>query len=85
MPSTNSERIWLPKHKYGPFFLKALSDFCMHHRISQKLAFPNETMLPHDFLSYILDIMARSMGEDKRLALIYELEEYKKGLPFDLR
>lgn len=75
----------LPKSSYQPFFLKVMSDFCMHHNIPQNLPSPSGNMLPHKLLSYIVDLMAYSMGKDKRDAIASELEEYKKGLPFDLR
>lgn len=57
----------------------------MHHGIPQNLPMPTGVMLPHNLLSHIIDLMSRSMGEQKRKTLIEDLEEYKLGLPFDLR
>lgn len=75
----------LPKHRYEPFFMKVLNDFCSHHNISSGSLAPSGNMLPHKLFSYILDIMTLSMGEEKRKDLLRELEDYKEGLPFDLR
>jgi hypothetical protein len=75
----------LPKQRYEPFFMKVLSDFKKFHNIPDNIQPPQGNMMPHKLLSYILDVMASSMGQDTRKALIAELDEYKKGLPFDLR
>lgn len=75
----------LPKHKYEPFFMKIIKDFIEFHKLPDTIPPPQGNMLPHKLLSYIADLMAFSMGPKKRDDLIIELEEYKEGLPFDLR
>lgn len=65
--------------------MKVMSDFCMHHNIHQSIPAPQGNMLPHNLFSYIVNLMAHSMGQDKVNELKKELDEYKQGLPFDLR
>lgn len=83
-PVIQSE-INLPKKNFEPFFLKVLNDFIHHHNLPKDIPVPNGCALPHKIFSYIVDILAHSMGEEKRNQLIKELEDYKLGLPFDLR
>jgi len=85
MVQPSKELLILPKQRYEPFFMKVMSDFMAHHNISEFPNPPNGTMLPYKLMSYILDVMTRSMGEEKRNELLRELKEYKEGLPFDLR
>jgi len=79
-----SEPLILPKQWYEPFFMKVLNDFREHHNIPDTIPLPSGNMKPHKLLSYILDVMAHSMGEEKRNSILKELEEYKSGLPTDL-
>lgn len=76
--------LMLPKQRYEVFFLKAMNDFISHHKLP-KIEPPQGNVLPYKLFSYILEIMAHSMGEDRRLKLLSDLDEYKNELPFDLR
>lgn len=62
-----------------------MSDFRDHHKIPNHIPPPQGNVLPHKLFSYIVDMMAYSMGAQKRNELMKELEEYKQGLPFDMR
>lgn len=75
----------LPKQRYEPFFMKVMCDFRNHHNIPDNTPPPSGNMSPHKLLSYILDVMTKSMGQEKRNALLVELNDFKEGLPFDLR
>ena len=75
----------LPKHRYEPFFLKIMSDFRSFHKIPDIIKPPQGSVLPHKLFSYILELMAYSMGREKRDEIAKELEDYKQGLPFDMR
>lgn len=79
----HSESLILPKQWYEPFFMKILSDFREHHNIPENIPLPSGKMEPHKLLSYILDIMVHSMGEEKHISILKELEEYKTTLPSD--
>ena len=85
MPKVKYEPLMLPRQRFEPFFMKAIRDFKVHHNISEDIPPPQKSMTPDKLLSYILDLMSYSMGEEKRNALLVELNEYKQGLPFDLR
>jgi hypothetical protein len=82
--SINAE-IALPKHRFEPFFLKVMNDFRSFHKIPDVIKPPQGNGLPHKLFSYILELMSYSMGQEKRDEIFKELEEYKKGLPFDMR
>lgn len=82
--STQSDMM-LPKNRFEPFFLKVLNQFAQHHKVPENVKPPQGSVMPHKLFSYILDLMAYSMGDETRNNLIKELEEYKQGLPFDLR
>ncbi len=75
----------LPKQRFEPFFIKVMNDFSKHHNLPDNIPPPQGSMLPHKLLSYILDLMTHSMGENKRNEILLELKDYKEGLPFDLR
>ena len=75
----------LPKHRFEPFFMKIVKSFIEHHNLPKDIPAPSGSMLPHKLFSYIADVMAHSMGEDKRNSILYDLEEYKMDLPFDIR
>jgi hypothetical protein len=62
-----------------------MHDFISHHKLPSNLELPHGAMRMNKVFSCILDVMAHSMGEETRKNLIKELEEYKQGLPFDLR
>lgn len=74
----------LPRKRFEPFFLKVMRDFLDHHKLPH-LDFPKDGALPHIVFSYIVESLAYSMGAEKRKELIEELEQYKLGLPFDIR
>ena len=75
----------LPKHRYEPFFLKIMNDFKSFHKIPDVIKPPQGNTLPHKLFSYILDLMCYSMGQEKRESILKELDQYKQGLPFDMR
>ena len=83
--ASTTDQLMLPKQRYEPFFMKVLSDFKKFHNIPDNIPPPQGNMMIHKLLSYILDVMAFSMGQEKRNALLVELNDYKEGLPFDLR
>lgn len=62
-----------------------MSDFKSHHNIDDSIAPPIGHISPHHLLSYIAELMAQSMGPENHKALLEECEDYKQGLPFDLR
>lgn len=71
----------LPKKSYGPFCLKIMSDFIEHHNLSKDLLMPMPGLVLEESLSRIFDVMLHSMGEDKRLQALKELDEYIASLP----
>lgn len=83
--NSTQKEMSLPKTRYEPFFLKAMSDFIAFHKLPKDIPVPQGHIMPHKLLSYILDLMAHSMGDEKREQLVNELNDYKQGLPFDLR
>lgn len=83
--SKEKKTLDLPKKLYEPFFLKVMHDFIEYHKITKDLPFPTTGLIMHKSMSYILDIMVHSMGDQKREEILKELEEYKSSLPFDLR
>lgn len=60
-----------------------MSDFVDHHNLND-MKLPKREISPHELFTFILDLMASSMGNQKREEIIKELEEYKLGLPSDL-
>lgn len=75
----------LPKHRFEPFFMKVIEDFMNHHSIPNTISKPKGNLMPYKLFSFIIDIMAHSMGSEKRKAILEELQAYKMDLPFDLR
>jgi len=75
----------LPKSLFQPFFLKVMSDFIEHNKLPSDLPLPQGNMSLPVAMSCILDVISYSMGKEKRDLILQELEEYKAGLPFDLR
>ena len=75
----------LPKQRFEPFFMKVVKLFIDHHNLPKDIPTPSGSMLPHKLFTYIADVMAHSMGEEKRNSILYDLEEYKMDLPFDMR
>lgn len=71
----------LPERGYGPFCLKILFDFVEFHNLPKGMLMPVPGLTNVQALSRIFDIILHSMGEEKRLQAISELEEYIKGLP----
>lgn len=71
----------LPGHSYGPFCLKVLSDFVAHHNLPQGMLMPVPGLTTQQALSRIFDIILHSLGEEKRLQALTELDEYIAGLP----
>ena len=84
-PSSLSTPLILPKKMYEPFFMKVMCEFRNHHKIPDDTPPPSGIIAPHKLLSYILDVMTKSMGEEKRNDLLVELNHFKEDLPFDLR
>ncbi len=74
-----------PKQRYESFFLKIMSDFRKHHGLPDTIPPPQTGVMIHAVFSYIAELMAQSMGPEKHQALVQECEEYKQGLPFDMR
>ena len=70
----------LPGHSYGTFCLKILSDFVEHHNLPKGMLMPVPGLTTNDALSRIFDIILHSMGEEKRLKALNELDEYIAGL-----
>lgn len=70
---------------YEPFLLKIMSDFRNHHGLPDTIPPPQNGVMIHAVFSYIAELMAQSMGTEKHQALLKECEEYKQGLPFDVR
>lgn len=86
MTNANStKQLMLPKKSYEPFLLKIMNDFRTHHNIEDTIPPPSAGVLIHVVFSYIASLMAQSMGQEKYDALVKECEEYKQGLPFDVR
>lgn len=65
--------------------MKVITDFIKVHKLPENIDPPKGNMLPHKLFSYITDLMAHSMGTEKREEILKELKEYKESLPFDLR
>lgn len=65
--------------------MKVMSDFRKYHNIEETAPPPSQGVLIHAVFSYIADLMSRSMGIEAHQALVKELQEYKQGLPFDVR
>lgn len=85
IPNSEKSEFKLPRLGYQPFFVKAMQDFISHHNLPKHLTIPAGNMHISDVFSYILDIMAHSMGDEKRKNLIKELEEYNPSLPSENR
>ena len=86
MTNTNSTKsLMLPKKNYEPFLLKIFSDFRAYHNLPDTIPPPSAGVMIHAVFSYIAELMVQSMGSEKHQELIRELEEYKQGLPFDIR
>ena len=85
MNGKTAKSLKLPKHNYGPFCLKILSEFIAHHNIQKGLPIPCPGLSLEDSLSRIFDIMLHSMGEQKRLEILEDLEKYNMSLPACLR
>lgn len=62
-----------------------MNDFRTFHNVPEVIKPPQGSVLPHKLLSYILELMSYSMGQKKRDEICKELEDYKQGLPFDMR
>lgn len=71
----------LPSHGYGAFCLKILSDFVDHHNLPKGMLMPVPGLTNHEALSRIFDLILHSMGEEKRLQVLSELDEYIACLP----
>lgn len=75
----------LPEKEYQPFFLKIVQDFIKHHNLPSDLPMPEGNIQIHLALSMILDVMVRSMGDEKRKEILKELEDYKLSVPVKYR
>lgn len=69
----------LPEQGYGPICNRLLKEFISHHKLP-KLTLPEGKCSVTQGVSIIVDIMLHSMGQEKRLQLIKDVEEYKKSL-----
>lgn len=78
IPSIRS--VQLPSNNYGPFCLKILSEFIIHHGLSKDLPLPVPGLRTDQALSRIFDIITHSLGSEKREALLKELDEYNAGI-----
>lgn len=70
----------LPKAHFTPFILKFTEDFIDHHGLSPCVV-NWEVNGIHLVFSKFIDLMARSMGDEKRKEILKELDEYKMSLP----
>src|SRR5665213_1835713 len=75
-----SRLLHLPKKAYGPFCLKILCDFIEHHNLAKDLLMPEPNLVIEESLSRIFDVMLHSMGEEKRLDSLKELDKYIASL-----
>ena len=70
----------LPEKAYGPICQKIFKEFCEHHGLPENMPVPEPSLKMHLSLSRIIDMMAHSMGEEKRAKILQEVEEYKANL-----
>lgn len=70
----------LPRISYGPICLKILDDFIKHHNLPD-LPKPQPNNTVDDALSKIFDIILHSLGDEKRDAILKEVEEYCQSIP----
>ena len=71
----------LPSMNYGPFCLKILHEFIIHHGLSKDLPLPNAGSSMNVSLSRIFDVMLHSMGREKRDAILADLDQYNLSVP----
>ncbi len=84
-PKDDFNSFMLPKSCYGPICLKILDEFIEHHHLPKDVARPNTADLVHCALSKIFNIMALSMGPEKRQEVLKDLQEYSMTLPAYIR
>ena len=70
----------LPRSHFTPFILKFTEDFINHHGLLPHVINWDVDGI-HLIFSNFLDLMARSMGDEKRKEILKELDEYKMSLP----
>ena len=75
----------LPSGNYGPFCMKIIQEFIVHHNLPTNLPVPVAGVHNHVALSRIFDIMLHSMGQEKREAVLRDLDEYNMSVPACLR
>ena len=80
-PMTTVRNLNLPSIDYGPFCLKIIQEFIVHHNLPINLPVPIAGVSTHVALSRIFDIMLYSMGEEKREAVLRNLDEYNMSVP----
>jgi hypothetical protein len=81
----SKKKLNLPTSMYGPICMKILKDFIEHHKIPADLALPQQGCSTIFSLNCIFNAMIETMGEEKRNALIKEVEEYSMSLPAAFR
>lgn len=82
MSGAKIARLVLPKKNYGPLCLMILQKFAKHHKIPiTETSLPSgANQSPHDVFTKIFDVMLHSMGSDKRLEIIAEVNKYNKDI-----
>lgn len=73
--------IRLPREHYQSFILKFMKDFVDHHNLHPHVVRIEGNMHLSQALSQIIDVMARSMGEERRKEILKELDEYNMSIP----
>jgi hypothetical protein len=79
-PTNINRSLTLPCENYQPFFLKVMHDFIAHHNLPKDLPLPQGNLKMNVCFSRILDVMIHSMGEEKREAILKELNEYTNNI-----
>lgn len=76
----NNERLLeLPKERYGPICNKILDEFMTYHKLPAHLKLPENNLTIQSALSRIFDIIIHTFPDEKRIALLNEVDEYKSG------
>ena len=75
-------RLVLPNKNYGPICLMILQKFAKHHKIPETaISLPSgANQSPHDVFTKIFDTMLHSMGSNKRLEIIAEVNKYNTDM-----
>ena len=81
----SEKKLKLPKKEFGPFCLRILKEFIVHHKLANDLELPDKAQFVHIGMSKIFDIMLHSMGEEKRNEILMDLDKYKMSIPAHFR